>query len=420
MAVERCLQSDNLKKHIASNKQQHNRRHLNEDTVGTGLTRTLLTTGALTISTMALTAGSAFATTAANFNAPMFGTTATLTEARMPTYAQVSCSDAKCTNGVIPSAQGGFTQYSSPAVASGGVFATSPGFIAKLNKSWSNVTQEDSVNYSAMTINFTQFAPNTDLTALVTSNAAELKLPLTAQEKTGSTSTWSGSAVIDGDNWNVVYVAQGDAIVRAVCQQFGTEKGSVTCPMPNVRTLALQVVNTPPATSLAEATSIAGLIPQTPSQLKPVLLNIEPAQALWTSNAPGAQLNRAMAIRKNSVALQYGIQGSPQLTLRTKVAAIATETPARPFVKTICGKAVASTDTCKLSKLPGESYGFIGASSKQATPNEVARMSLHFTGSNKLGDASCGTLTPREGGLTKNEQAICKAAFVSFANAVVK
>ena len=72
----------------------------------------------------------------AAFDAPIFGTTATLTEARMPTYAQVTCSDARCTRGVIVGAEGGATAYISTSIARGGVFAESPFFIAKLNKSW--------------------------------------------------------------------------------------------------------------------------------------------------------------------------------------------------------------------------------------------------------------------------------------------
>jgi len=110
-------------------------------------------------------------TPVSEFDAPIFGTTATLTEGRMPTYAEVNCSDARCTSGVIIGAEGGSTAYISTTVARGGAFAESPGFVAKLNKNWAGLSGNYSEDFSTFTINLTQVLPGTDIAALVAADA---------------------------------------------------------------------------------------------------------------------------------------------------------------------------------------------------------------------------------------------------------
>ncbi|MGI9135916.1 MAG: hypothetical protein ACR2JS_02505 [Candidatus Nanopelagicales bacterium] len=375
---------------------------------------------ALAVAIGGITLGTAQAATTASFNAPMFGTTATLTEARMPVYAQVECSDATCASGVLTRAAGGFTQYSSPSISLGGAFSKVPGFLAKLNKSWSSATRANTQNYSSMTINFAQFAPGTDLAAAVATDAADTELTLSAPETVGSTTYWSATRSDEDSEWKVAYIANGDAIARGVCIQDGTERGSVTCNPANVRTLAQGIIDTPAAATLAESGSIAGLIPATPRGLSPVLLNIEPALPLWAGNAPGAALDRSLAARKNSVALQYSVKGNPALIVTTKVAALSSTAPALPFVKTICESNSVTKRSCTLSRVPGKAYGFIGDWSRAGKPDETENLSMHFTGAKKLGDARCGFLGDVKRGLTTKELATCRTALVTFANSVVK
>lgn len=393
---------------------------LNGETMAPRIARITGSAAALAVAITGMALGTAQAATPASFNAPMFGTTATLTEARMPVYAQVECSDATCSSGVLTRAAGGFTQYSSPSISLGGVFSKTPGFLAKLNKSWTSATQVNTENFSSMTINFAQFAPGTDLAAAVAADAANGELTLSAPETVGSTTYWSATHSDEDSDWKVAYVANGDAIARGFCIQNGTERGSVTCNPANVRALAQGVIETPAAATLAESGSIAGLIPTTPRGLSPVLLNIEPALPLWAGNAPGAALDRAMAVRKNSVALQYSVKGNPALVVTTKVAALSSTAPAVPFVKTICGSNSVTKRSCTLSRIPGKAYGFIGDWSRAGKPDETEYLAMHFTGSKKLGDARCGFLADPKRGLTAKELATCRTALVAFANSVVK
>jgi hypothetical protein len=310
--------------------------------------------------------------------------------------------------------------YSSPSIALGGAFATYPGFTAKLNKSWSNITKSATRDYSTMTINFAQFAPGTDLAAAVADDSSKISATLSTPEKVGEDTIWTGTSTNANAQWTIAYVAKGDAIARAVCLQYGTEKGSVTCPAANVRALAQSVIDTPAPTALAETASVASLIPATPAQLTPELLNIEPALPLWAENVPGESLDRALAARKNSVSLQYAVVGQPQLIVKLKVGALTTEAPARPFVSTICQSSVETTRACKLTRIPKPAYGYIGTWSAEDKPAVVDHLAMHFVGGRKLGDASCGRLGPQTDGLNSAEIAACRSALVRLATATVK
>lgn len=377
-------------------------------------------TAAATFALAGTTAGIALAASPDSFNAPMLGTTATLTEARMPSYAQVHCSDATCTTGVITRAAGGFTQYLSPSIAPGGAFATVPGFLAKLNKSWTSATEANTKHYSTMTINFAQFSPGTDLAAAVASDASTMDLTLAAPTTSGSSTIWLASGSTDDSSSKVAYVANGDSIARGFCIQYGNERGSATCAPDHVQQLAQGVIDTPAASTLAESRSVTGLIPATPKGLTPVLLNIEPTVPLWAANAPGAALERALGARKNSVALQYAVKGNPALMFTSKVAALSSQAPALPFVKTICESNAATTRSCTLSRVPGKNVGYIGSWSRNDDPAQVDHLAMHVTGAKKLGDAVCAIPGKTTRGLTAKEIAACRAALLSFASAAMK
>lgn len=394
-------------------------RFVNGDHMNFRLARSVFIAPAV-VALVAVGAPAAQAATPGDFNAPMFSTTATLTETRMPTTAQVNCSDARCTTGVLNNASGGDLLYSTPSIAPGGAFVTAPGFVAKLNKNWSNAIGTSDTNFSQFTINLAQFAPGSDLAATVAQNASSIGATLSNPETVGASTIWTTSATFEDVLWNLVYVSNGDALARGACLQYGADKGSVTCGAANLRALTLGVIDTPAATSLAEANSVKGLIPGTPKQLRPLVLNIEPAQALWAGNVPTAALKRAMAVRKNSVAMQYAVKAMPQLQFESKVAALSNGQPARSWVATQCLSATKTTATCTESRVSGPAYGYIGLWRSASDSQKVVMLGMHFTGNKKVGDATCRLTGVQSRGLTPAEVASCRAALTSFATNVVK
>lgn len=365
--------------------------------------------------------------TPAAFDAPIFGTTATLTEGRMPTYQQVRCSDAKCTRGVVPSAEGGATAYISTTVARGGVFANSPFFVAKLNKNWSNVGANAETaggpaeDYSSFTINLAQILPGADVPGLVAADVAQYDGgSLGAPTIVDGATVWTATADHRKGAWTMVYVSKGDALARGVCIQFGAERGSATCPQANVQGLTLGAVTAPASTSLAEQGSIRGLIPPTPAGLRPLFLNIEPTKPLWAANLPSPALERALGKRKNSVAFQYEIAKFPGLLLDAKVAAISTANPARLWTETICTTTAVTDVTCELIRLKGPAFGYLGITSDPEFDGKRVGVNSHFTGAGKLGDVSCRALRGGAvGPMTPAEVSACTKAITALATAVV-
>lgn len=356
------------------------------------------------------------------FDAPIFGTTATLTEGRMPTYAEVNCSDARCTSGVIIGAEGGSTAYISTTVARGGAFAESPGFVAKLNKNWAGLSGNYSEDFSTFTINLTQVLPETDIAALVAADAAKYGGTLSTPTTQGDTTVWSATGDFNDARWVVSYVSRGDALARGTCLQYGTERDSVTCPPANVQSITTDVVTSAPPTTLAGVRSIAGLVPSTPASLDPQLLNIEPTRPLWFPNDPTPALERALGARANSVSLQYGVAGYPELLFTAKVAAVSSEAPARPWTATVCDSATPSNRTCAKSRIGGKATGWIGAWSMRNPADGTGSISSHFTGKRRLGDVQCsipGTVGAARA-LTSDEIRACTKAITTFANAVVR
>lgn len=360
-------------------------------------------------------------TPVAEFDAPIFGTTATLTEGRMPTYAEVNCSDARCTTGVVIGAEGGSTSYISTTVARGGAFAESPGFVAKLNKNWAGLSGNLTEDFSTFTINLTQVLPGTDIAALLAADAVKYNGTVSAPTTQGDTTIWSATGDFNDARWVVSYVSRGDALARGACLQYGTERDSATCPPANVQSITTDVVASPAPSTLTGVRSVAGLVPNTPASLDPQLLNIEPTRPLWFPNDLSPALERALGARANSVSLQYGVAGYPDLLFSAKVAAISSETPARPWTATICDSAAPSSRTCAKSRVGGKATGWIGAWSMRNPADGTGSLSSHFTGGRRLGDVTClipGTVGAGRA-LSAAEIRACTKAITTFANAVV-
>lgn len=362
----------------------------------------------------------------ADFDAPLFGTTATLTEGRMPTSVQVRCSDARCTRGVLTVAELGPTVYVGDDVARGGVFADSPFFEAKLNKHWTNfATNSESAgaaasDYSSFTLHLAQIRQGADIPGLVAADLARYGGgSLSAPRTIGGATVWQATADDKDASWTFSYVSSGDALARGICMQVGSERGSVTCQPANVEALTLGAVTAPPSTAIAEQGSIRGLIPSTPPGLQPLLLTIEPAQALWAGYGPTPSLVRALSARKNAVTLQYEVSRFPELVLSAKVAAVKGGAPARMWANSTCSTAAVSSNQCALSRLPAPVFGSLGVRNDPNNGGTPQRVTSRFTGAGKLGDATC--YVARENTtMTPAQVSACREAITALASTIVK
>ncbi len=320
----------------------------------------------------------------------------------------------------------GPTVYVGDDVARGGVFADSPYFEAKLNKHWTNfATNSESAggqasDYSSFTLHLAQIRQGADIPDLVAADLARYEGgSLSAPRSVDGATVWQATADHKAASWTFSYVSSGDALARGICMQVGTERGSVTCQPANVEALTLGAVTAPPSTGVAEQGSIRGLIPSTPPGLLPLLLTVEPAQALWAGYGPPAALERALSARKNAVTLQYEVSKFPELVLNTKVAAVRGDAPARMWAQSTCTKEAVSSNRCELSRLPEPVFGSLVVRNEPNDRVRPQRVTSRFTASGKLGDASC-YVAEENTAMTPAQVSACREAITALASAIVK
>jgi hypothetical protein len=125
----------------------------------------LLVTASVGAAGLAITlAVPAQATPPAAFDAPIFGTTATLTGARLPSIADIQCSDEARTTGVLPASLLLYPSvYFSTTVATGASLSVEPGFVAAVNEDWYSLLSKGGGEFAQFALQFAEFAPGTAL-----------------------------------------------------------------------------------------------------------------------------------------------------------------------------------------------------------------------------------------------------------------
>lgn len=356
---------------------------------------------------------------ASEFDAPMFNTTASLTGNRLPSYTDLNCSDPSCSTGIMPNPSIGEIVFITKDYAQGGSFSSNPGFLSKLDQLWDNAATSGITNYTELGINLAQFSPGTDLAAAIAEDAQGLLATLSDPVMVGEISTWTAQKTVSDSKINIAYAASANSITRGICILNGTDADSLSCPLDNLVGMAVSVLTSPAGTTIEGSKSITGLIPVTPKNLKPMVINVEPTILTWAGTLPGPALQKSLLANKHSVSMAYKIPKSPKLSLTLTVAALNKQAPARIFVKDVCKSTTTTTSTCTRSRVSGPAYGFIGEWSQSKDTTKTAQVVSQFVGGNHLAAINCfpvGSAT--SSGMTTVQVRACTKAINSLASAV--
>jgi hypothetical protein len=360
------------------------------------------------------------ATTPADFNAPIFGTTATLTGARMPSIADIQCSDAACTNGVLPS--GIFlnpARYLSTTIATGATLAAESGFIATVNADWSTSLNNAAGDVALFALQLAEFAPGTDLTATVTNNSAEYAGTLTGPTTVDGQQTWTREDTTDARfAVRLAYAGSGTTLVRTMCYFTPAMAAKNPCVSANMVKVAVATANRPAPTVLPVSRAMRSLIPTTPSNLTPVIMSTADSSLVWGASGANAAVKKLLRPTK-SVILQYAINSAPQLyfmvrTARVKGAAVAA------FAKDICqGSGADASYICTSSVVNAKKPIYIGSIATADRPKQVLDMGAAVVGNGVLAVVSCAMIDNQRP-MTAKEVAACRAGIASIGRAILE
>lgn len=351
-----------------------------------------------------------------SFNAPILGTTGTLTYARMPSIAEIRCSDAACTTGVLPTgAQVGTSRYLSRKVALGGVFAAEPTFLAKVNASWwyaaGGKTNEDATVHLFLA----QFAAGTVFADVVARDAATSQLTMQPPTTNGDITSWQGSTTLeDATVYNVVYVNQGDALIRAACIFSPGLAAAGVCKPGNLGALAVQTLARPAPKALPHGSTVNTLIPRTPAGLRPVIVTSDASDLIWNGYGPTATMTKQLAGTRTAV-LQYQISSAPRMLFTVKVAPVESAAT-KEFADSVCDYPSAARIQCVKKGIAGVPDGYTGTVSAQASAKAVPIITAQFTGRGKVGVGTCELASGDP--MTVQQQIVCRNALGSLARAI--
>ena len=378
--------------------------------------RALLRTGtaAAAASVVALSlAASAQAATPRDFDAPIFGTTATLTGARMPSVADIECDDEACNGGLLPRGVAvSPTKYLSTTIAAGGSFADAPGFTAKVNKSWS-YTPPGSATYRAdVTIILADFRPGTDLAAIITGDPfLGGDVPIGPTEINGIptwTFTDTGAAV--------AYASVGTSIVRGACGHAPNFSVAGMCSPTYLTELVATIAASAAPSRIAVTPAQRALIPDTPAMLTPVVMSVERSPLVWSTMKPGSALTKALQ-PTSTVALQYAVEDSPDVLFLVTIAPVDGPGTER-FVRDACRPTVpAARLDCRRTVLAGPVDGYVGTFTAAGRPARAFETVTRFRGGGRLGVVSCSIVNFARA-LTPEERVNCRRAVAALSAAV--
>ena len=345
------------------------------------------------------------------FDAPIFGTSASLVTTVMPTVADVACAHDACTTGVLPSPViVESSRYFSTTVAPGGLFSNVPGFQSKVIRSWGHYDESDQASLSIMLVDFTV---GTDLAAAVASDASARGLTLTGPVQAGDLTTWTATDPANADYAGTqVYVASGARLALGRCQMTPSLASTGACAEQNVAALTTAAATKAVPTTIRVSPKAAALVPSTPKGMSGVIFSqqlsrnlIEVANPVMTSSKVVARQLAGTV----SVDLQYGIKAAPGLYVTAQIAPV--DSPAsRAAVGSPCG--ASDTWTCTSSKLRGSGRGYVQRLAYADAPKDVVLVTGLWNGSGRWLTVTCNltNYTP----LTAGQVNACSAAVRSL------
>lgn len=361
--------------------------------------------------TAAIPAG---ATTPADFNAPIFGTTSTLTALRMPSLADVTCNDAQCTQGVLPGkVYVDPAKYGSPVVAKGGAFSTSAGFVAKVNKAWDAFAPSGDGQVARLTLILADFAAGTDAAAVVATDAATMDVSLTGPTDVNGVQTWTYTASDANGGDALVYAALGTTVARGICGFGVSVQAQKPCSLANMTSLLIAAMQRPASADAGFDATVKALVPATPTGLVPIIMSAEKSPLMWSVYQPARALAKALASTQTA-SMQYQVKGFPALYLMATVAPLKANVGA--LAKKVCAPWYYG---CTASAISGPASGYLATLTPHQGAKTVIGYSALFAGGGKLASINCSTIN-LDRALSAKERKACAAAIAGLSNAIVR
>ena len=326
------------------------------------------------------------ATPLEEFDAPIFGTSASNVATVMPSVVDVSCAHDQCTTGVLPSpVLIDSTRYFSTTVAPGGAFATAPGFQAKVMRSWFHEDEGDRADFVLMLI---EFSSGSNLEAVVAAEASALELTLTGPVQVNGLTTWTASS---GAGTGVVsrysYSVSGSKLAYGRCRLDESLIALGACDEQKVAAITSAAGARVAPTSIRLSKPARALIPATPTGMNGVVLNQQLSSNLFPVGNPAMTSSPAVARQfagTLGVDLQYSITAAPGLYVIAQIAPVDT-VASRAAVGPLCRGTDAGT--CSSTKIRGSGRGYIARfDAADSTPAMVGGV---WNGSGRWLTVSC-------------------------------
>ena len=345
------------------------------------------------------------------FDAPIFGTSASVVATVMPSLAEVACAHDTCTTGVLPApVLITSTRYFSTSVAPGGAFAAAPGFQAKVIRSWMHGDDADDADFTLMLI---EFAGGSNLDAVVAAEAAARGLTLTGPVQVNGLTTWTASGGVGtGVVSRYSYSVSGTKLAYGRCNMSESLLAVGACDEQKVAALTTAAATRAVPASVRLSKSAQALIPTTPKGMSGVVATQQLSRNLMDVANPevtsAPRVARQLA-GTTSVDLQYGITAQPGLYVVTQIAPV--DTPAsRAAIETPCEPS--DTWTCTSTTIRGSGRGYLERLALTDAPKKVVMLAGTWNGSGRWMTVSCNLTdyTP----LTRVQISACSAAIRSL------
>lgn len=370
------------------------------------------------------TASPASALDTAEYDAPLLGTTATAQATRLPSLAEVQCSDAACTTGLFPKTSLSYVEYSTDSFIREAGYTQVPEFRRGVYTVWQDRTKDDDASSFASFV-IAEYAPGSDMRKVAEATAALTGTPLSERQVDGTT-VLVGQVVNDNDDDNIytgtafrsAIVLGTDSMVRAGCQMGGTSVEKSRCTVDGLARIAVAIAARQPAAP-ADAAALGALPPRSlPSGLDAVVTVSASAGNPWNDPDLGKAVRAALAGKPTAIS-QYALAGMPDVYVSTTASPLA-KGLARKFATRSCD--VPDGYTCAKRSLAGGSATQLTIT-KQGTKgakDTVISVTVAGAGRGVAIEAGCSKRVPISGPFTARELSRCVAVSKSIVTAAIR
>ena len=376
--------------------------------------------GSLALVASALVMSPAEAAGVEDFNAPLLGTTATAQVTRFPSAAEITCSDAACTDGIFAQVEQRGVEYSTTRIMPDAGYTRVPQFRRGVASTWFDATRA-TTDVAYVTFVIAEYASGSDMVSVAKAIAAGTETSL-APIQVGGREVWVGETLNKSESDNVyagtgfksAYVLGENSFVRAGCQLGESVLATTTCTIPGLAKLAVRIADRAPQPVVGRA-QLGRILPASyPKGMRPLVLSSVNSAVGWGTATHDAAL--LAAVDKQPTALtQFTLSGAPRMAVDAVFSGLAKSSLARAFVAERCVST--ATRACRTTKLPG-GLGYQNFYFDAGTKRGNARIIFVGAGNGRLVSVDCNKRVIA-GAMTVAEQAKCtKAATALLASTV--